>query len=376
MKIALIVVLCLLAACGNKQNTPIDPHLTDSTQVREEIPKTTATGSSGVQLIVSSGICKLYDAADPAASEIGRYRQGEVLLYQNEVTTFSTPMRIHGIDYDEPWVKAKSADGKEGWLYAGNIRFNGLSDSKLAEMIFDRRLYKVFGEALTLQLKVYQKEMADVKTLPAFRMLFHRSEELRSKIDAKVNELLALATRDSLPDFFWLNEAFPGFLVHLIKNGSEYRLFRDFRHWAALAEQTTEDVDNVLIGVYLTAYQSDSIEFLHQDWRLALSEAETYSLLGRGIHKSVLDGIEAALQQSADFEPELTLLKQQLLDDISLSTDYWMDKTAILEELDAILASKYTIIAKADRVELQARRKMLMDAAKFGLRTNLFEGGL
>ena len=71
----------------------------------------------------------------------------------------------------------------------------------------------------------------------------------------------------------------------------------------------------------------------------------------------------------------MTKLKQQLLDDISLSNDYWMDKESILAELDDILKTKYTIFAKADVVELQARRKMLATPGKFDLRTNLFEGG-
>jgi hypothetical protein len=194
-------------------------------------------------------------------------------------------------------------------------------------------------------------------------------------VDQKVNEKLALATKDSLPDFFWLNEAFPGFLVHLVKNKTEYRLFRDFRYWAKLAERTEESADDLLIDIFSTAYQSDSIEYLHPDWRLALSEDETYSLLGRGIHKAVLDRIEEALKQSADFKQNLSDLKQKLLDDISFSKKFWEKNELIKKELDEILAVKYKILDKTDRVELASRRKMFNDHKKYKLETNLFEGG-
>ena len=374
LKYLSILLIFFIFSCNSKKGNQ-DKNEEHIHADKKRLDRTTSTDGVDIKLHVTAKIAVLREEPDPVAKEVGRCKEKDILSYLNEITTFTTPMKIQGIDYDEPWLKAKTTDGKEGWIYAGTISFDGLSDKKLAEMVFDRRLYKILGDELTAKLKVYQKEVSDLQTLPAFRMLFHRSADLRKEIDKIVNEKLALATKDSLPDFFWLNEAFPGFMVHLVKKNTEYRLFRDFRYWAQLAAHTEEETDNILIETFIIAYQTDSIEFLHQDWRLELSEDERYSLLGRGIHKAVLDGIETASTNSEDFKPELFQLKQQLLDDISFSKDFWEKRALIIKELDEIIATKYKCLTKADRVELATRRKLFNDPNRNNLRTGIYDGG-
>jgi len=316
--------------------------------LKEKTEAITNTEGKDIKLKVTAKIAVLRTAPDAASAELQRLKEGDVLEYLNVLTTFTTAMIIQGIEYDEPWLKAKTKSGKEGWIYAGNISFEGLSDKKLSEMVFDRRLYKILGKDLAKDLKYYQREMEDLTTLPAFRMLYRRSEDLRKSIDKVINEKLALAPRDSLPDFFWLNEAFPGFLVHLVNNNKSYRLFRNFKRWQSLALDTEEKIDDLFVSVYLLAYGSDSIEFTHADWRMELDN-EQYSLLGRGIHKAILDVIEKALAESDDFRPELEPLKSKILDDISFSKDFWESKTAALKELDQILKQNYKILKKSER---------------------------
>ena len=130
----------------------------------------------------------------------------------------------------------------------------------------------------------------------------------------------------------------------------------------------------LFVSVYLLAYRSDSIEFTHADWRLELDN-EQYSLLGRGIHKAVLDAIEKALAESDDFKPELEPLKSKILDDISFSKDFWESKAAALKELEKILKTEYKILKKTERVELASVKNKLKDPLKYGIKTSLFDGG-
>jgi hypothetical protein len=122
------------------------------------------------------------------------------------------------------------------------------------------------------------------------------------------------------------------------------------------------------------AYRSDSIEYTHADWRLELDD-EQYSLLGRGIHKDVLDAIELALKESDDFKPELEPLKSKILDDISFSKDFWESRDAALKELEKILKTNYTMMKKSERIELASVKNKLKDPVKYGIRTSLFDGG-
>ncbi len=371
-----ISLLGLVLACQQSPVKNVDPPKSelDSSKV-EAPPKFMQSSSKSLLLTISSAQAIVRQAPEPSAAELRRYSQGSTLDYLGELTTYSTLMRIQGIEHEEPWLKVRCPDGTEGWIYGGAVRFNGLSDQKLTEMVLDKRLNKTFGAELSSQIKVYQKEMQDLQTTAAFRMLYSRGANLRNALITQLNEKLQLAPKDSLPDFFWLNEALPGFLVHLIDSGRQYQLYRDFAYWATLAEATAEEQDDLLIAPFLIAYQTDSIEYAQPDWRLALSEEESYSLLGRGMHIATLDALQQAFENSTGFDQELHALKNKLLDDISLSKDFWEDQASILQELDAIIEAKFGILKKEDLVELSARQKMLRDPNKYQLRTNLFEGG-
>lgn len=369
-----ILIVFFLISCNNENKENIDDKKENKEHLKNKVERTTTTDGVDVSLLVTAKFAPFRVDPDPGAEEILRLKEGENLEYLNVLSTFTTPMKIQGIEYDEPWLKAKTKDGKEGWIYAGAVSFKGMSDKKLAELVFDRRLFKLLGDDLTHQLKVYQKEMADLRSLPAFRMLFRRSEELRTSIDNIVNQKLALAPKDSLPDFFWLNEAFPGFIVHLVNKNKKYRLFRNFAQWKNLSEQTTDKSDDLFVEVYLKSYRSDSIEYVHADWRMEL-ENEHYSLLGRGIHKEIFDAIELALAESDDFRNELMRIKLKLLDDISFSLDFWESKENILKELDDILKTEYKMLSKTERVELASKRKMIQSSKNYDIRTGLFDGG-
>ena len=118
-----ILIGSLLIGCGPKEKPANhNGNNSDSLSTDPEIPKTTTTGSSGVQLIVSANLCKLYQEADPTSAELGRYPQGSVLIYLDEITTFTTPMRIQSVDYDEPWVNADKIEA-----YVQSLTVNDLA---------------------------------------------------------------------------------------------------------------------------------------------------------------------------------------------------------------------------------------------------------
>jgi hypothetical protein len=44
------------------------------------------------------------------------------VTYEGEVSPFKQKITLEGVEYDERWLKIKTADGKQGWIYGGGIR--------------------------------------------------------------------------------------------------------------------------------------------------------------------------------------------------------------------------------------------------------------
>ena len=42
--------------------------------------------------------------------------------FQGETSSFKQKITLDGIEYDERWLKIKTADGKVGWVYGGGVR--------------------------------------------------------------------------------------------------------------------------------------------------------------------------------------------------------------------------------------------------------------
>ena len=42
--------------------------------------------------------------------------------FQGETSPFKQKITLDGVEYDERWLKVKTADGKTGWVYGGGIR--------------------------------------------------------------------------------------------------------------------------------------------------------------------------------------------------------------------------------------------------------------
>ena len=376
---AFLVSFFLLIACGGK-SPPIEANKykkVAGVETSESISyETIRTSGPPVLLITTATTNSLRAAPSLKAKEIRRLSKNDTLIYTNELSAESMAIQLEGIEYEEPWLRVLSKGSNEkAWIFGGCVRFAELDNKQLSELLFSKRLGKLFGDQLANQVLNYHREMQDVQTISAFRKLYLEGIVLKTVLENAINEHLAKANTELIPDFFWLQGTFAGFLVSYPPQINEYRLFADFKHWKKLAQQTPSNEDNLFVDVMLEVYSSDSTEFLFQDWRYELPTGEAYSLLGQGIHLSVLDKIYMAIREDSlgFFKKELASIKQELIDDISLSNQYWSPKEAIVKELENILDRTYPFIKQSNRIELQARLKMLKEAEKYGISTNHYE---
>jgi hypothetical protein len=177
------------------------------------------------------------------------------------------------------------------------------------------------------------------------------------------------------PDFSWLSEELPGFVCQASFTSGPPDLFADYRYWWPIALRTSGSADDFFLSTSAMAFPHDSIESFFPVWKFQLSEIEAASQLGAGMHLKMLQQIDKTLAKSRLFAPELTALKDLLLDDIhDKNTRFWQAKDLILKELDDIIAAAPTCLSDAESSALLSRRVMLEDPEKNGVRVNLRSG--
>ncbi|MCH2045063.1 MAG: hypothetical protein MK212_13175 [Saprospiraceae bacterium] len=375
----ILLGICLQSCEGEDPSAPYQNIEYNESSNPDQQPKnyaTVKTNGQPVLLITTTEESILRVAPDFRSKEIKRIQKNDTLIYVNEISAESVKMELEGVEYEEPWLKVITTDdNQELWIFGACVRFDGINNQELQELVFTKRLGKLFGDKMCREVLTYHREMQNVQTVPAFKKLYTQGNDLRNDLEVYINEHVSKSNSELLPDFFWLDATFAGFLVSYPPQTNEYKIFRDFKHWQKLAQQTPHNDDDLFVEVMLQAYSSDSTEFIFQDWRYELPTGEAYSLLGQGVHSNVLNKIQLALSQDSlhYFRKDLLAIKDLLIDDISLSSHYWSTQESIVEELEEILAKDYPFISGNNRIELQARLKMLRDPQKNDISTNHFE---
>lgn len=360
-----------LSACGDSGGGGSTPPKQDSLVQKDSMQMVLQTQGNPILLVVSTQQAIIREKPQLTAPELRRAQKGDSLLYTNMVTDFAIKMRIDGIEYNEPWLRVILNDNRMGWIYGGCVRFDGLSHAALAEIVLDQRLRQLFGSNTADMLIGYQHNSQNIGSQAAFDLQMQQAEELRQTMEAKIEQHLSfLDTAQAIPDFFWLNGCFSGFVTAFPPQTQRYQLFRDFRYWQRQASQSPEVADDSLVAVFLAAYPNDSIEYLFADWTYYLSETESYSRLGEGIHHNIIAKMNTVVQQNPQYKVFLQPLQRRLMDDISLSKFYWQPLPKILAEIDLLLSKNYAVITNSDRIELSARRKMLQKFAENGIEVN------
>ena len=125
----LLLIVWLVPRCGggnkNSVNTPVDSLATQSTpQQTNEQTQNTSIANTGVGKVFASADT-LNVRAQPYLNSpvIDRIMRGNEMFFIGQKSDFKQKIRLEGIDYNEPWVKIRTQEGKEGWVFGGGVRF-------------------------------------------------------------------------------------------------------------------------------------------------------------------------------------------------------------------------------------------------------------
>ena len=105
-----ILLLSLLVVIfGCKEQSTKTPNLPISTtaEVKQDIPQQ-------VTFIADMDHLRMRDSAGKDGKIIGNFSAGEELIYSGIKSDFTTPVKLRGYPYNDPWLKIKTKSGEEG----------------------------------------------------------------------------------------------------------------------------------------------------------------------------------------------------------------------------------------------------------------------
>ena len=341
---------------------------------RHRRPRPNPTNTVPTQLIVNLENFRLRATPGVKGQEIGRLEKGTVLTDLGEVSDFTTPLKLRGVAFDEPWIKVRTPAGLEGWIYGGGVHFSMDNPTELATKLMERRLRTLF-QGLASEVLQYRQDFGSAQTSDEYAEIYRRGEKLRDTLVHLLSTRVIVGDYNNLPDLFWLEEAMPGYVPQLVAEGTEYYLFQDYKKLYPQARKTRGTADNDYITLCTHVHAMDSVEHFFPAWFLQTWDYGGSSLLGQGVHLQLLREMDRVIEKSKLFEREILGIKNDLVRDVTWTENtYWEPIEAIQKELDEILASDLSILSPDDLTELQARRKMFADHRANGIGVNQKSG--
>ncbi len=316
---------------------------------------------------------RLREAPGEEGKELAQLTKGTLLHGLGAMSDFSTKVRLRGIDYDEPWIKVKTAEGLEGWVYAAGLIFD--EEGNIPKILLEKRLTNIFGAPIAQQLANYQKAYREAMTSEAFALVYTQGRSLRDTLVQLLEQKIEVEDYDRLPDLFWLELAMPGFVTALVAEGTLYYLFIDFKKMQSKTKETSGLADDEFVELGFQTYGMDSIEYFFPAWFTQTWDYGGHSLLGEGNHFSILKTMSTLIEKGSPFRSEIDLLKAPMFNDmIGKEVSYWRSKDEIVKEMKQIIEGNLTVLTKEEILVLQSRLKQFKAPKANKIEVNLRSG--
>ena len=330
-----------------------------------------AIGDQRAKLIVHTEEVRIRTRPGEEGEVLASAKKGDVLFDLEEVSNFSTRLVLRGNTFNEPWLKVETKEGTKGWVYACPLFFQMEKPGQLSQFLLEKKMQMLVGKHNAERLKVYSESYHNVSTEAGFASVYRAGHSLRDTIVTMLETKVEPTPGEGMPDLFWLNQIFPGYLPQLVAEGTAYYLFADYRSFLELANNTPGEADNNFLEVYLTAFPEDSIEYFFPSWKIQTWDYGGHSLLGRGKHQEILQKLDNLLIESDLFEEEITEMKQDILNDITGSyVTYWEEKEKIIGEIDTIISANYGLFSEEEKIALVTRKEQFENPEENDIEVN------
>lgn len=358
----LLFLLLFILSCSDDQGSEETGNINSTPVIEKPVEK--------VKLYATMDHLRVRKEADLGSETVYMLSENEeVEFLEVQENGENIPVKLRGFRYQDPWIKIRTTDGTEGWVYGGGVKYK--DNSKIAKILQKSRMEALFGKGIAPLFADYKSKFDRVNTSIDMAEVFRMGKSLRDTTENIMHEKIEVSDPQKLPDLSWLSDAFPGYVSHLVAEGTMFHSFIDFKEFAKKARRTTGTEDDKFMELGMKIFPIDSIEHFYPAWFMQTWDYGGHSELGAGVHNRLLDEMNRILAESPLFENEIETYKDQLIHDITDShVTYWQPKDAILKELDEIIAADYGILNEEDKIALKTRRKLFENPSANGIQVN------
>lgn len=108
---------------------------------------------------------RVREKPEKSATVVAELGVGESVTYLNEKTAFTIQVNIRGQNLDEPWLKVKTREGIEGWVFGGGLKVYEVSAPSFGASPFSK-CFSRFGVAYRDCIETTrQKQLRKNKTM-------------------------------------------------------------------------------------------------------------------------------------------------------------------------------------------------------------------
>lgn len=339
--------LLIFFACKNEnqKNAKVQP--------AKSIP---AEEFTPIELEVYIDDFKMRSGSSVEHNEVARLKEKTIVIYKGEKSMHSTEIKLRGVKLNAPWLKVKTKEGIDGWIYGGGIKAASSQNKTAIEKINQMQMHSFFDKKIIARINTYKKQWQLSKSSTAFADAYLLGEKTQEAINEILANKIEIDDPEKLIDMSWLENSFTGFQNSLVAEGTTFNIFKNFKIMYAKAKETEGTEDDDFINFQLHVNELDSIEYFYKSWFMQTWDYGGHSLLGQGKHFDLLKEANNLLAKSKLFEKPILETKNEILNDIAAEhITYWESKDKILKEMKKIVSADFDFLTKEDKILLKTR---------------------
>ncbi len=347
-RILLLLFSFLLVSC-NTDKTP-----TSNTQsvLRSDIK------AHSIELDVLINSLRIRESPNSTAKIIDKVSSGDRVIWEGEISDNKDKVTLRGVKFNTPWIKIKTSDGIDGWVYSAAIGTSSVTNS-LSNKFNNMRSESFFGEKLSAQIQHYQKAYQAASSEKDFSLAYQEGQQLRDEA-VNILEKKAEVKHPNEMDMTWLERIMPGYSLSYAAEGTQYYLFADFNNMLKKAIQTTGSNDEQFLRLSMLLYPYNGKEGFFYYWFEQTWDYGGESLLGQGKHLEALNKLSNFAKSSSLFTDQIKKYKTALIQDITnKNTKFKERKKKRKKELNDIIKKKPSILDADELKALEAVKSQL-----------------
>jgi len=356
------LVASILFSCKNENQN------NSKIQAAKSIP---AEESKPIELEVYIDDFKMRSGPGVKHKEVARLKEKTILVFQGEESMHSTEIKLRGVKLNAPWLKVKTKEGIDGWIYGGGVKAAASENKAAIKKINQMQMLSFFDKKIIDRINTYDKQWQLSKSSTAFADTYLLGEKIQEEINEILGNKIEIDDPSHLIDMSWLENSFQGFQNSLVAEGTMFKIFKDFKIMHAKAEETEGTEDDDFLTFQFHANELDSVEYFYKSWFMQTWDYGGHSLLGQGKHFDLLNEANELLAKSKLFEKPILAIKIEILNDISAEHNtYWEPKNKILKEMKKIISADFSFLTTEDKILIKTRYEQFKKPAANKIEVN------